>query len=87
MGKKIHLLPWVQAIGLSVATFATSQTATAYALYADDDTHLNADFLAVYGLFNSRKNYDGTTGGSTWQEGFIKYGVSGDQGLGGNGTA
>lgn len=87
MGKKIHLLPWVQAIGLSVATFATSQTATAYALYADDDTHLNADFLAVYGLFNSRKNYDGTTGGSTWREGFIKYGVSGDQGLGGNGTA
>lgn len=87
MGKKIHLLPWVQAIGLSVATFATSQTATAYALYADDDTHLNADFLAVYGLFNSRKNYDGTTGGSTWREGFIKYGVSGDQGLGRNGTA
>lgn len=87
MGKKIHLLPWVQAIGLSVATFATSQTATAYALYADDDTHLNADFLAVYGLFNSRKNYDGTTGGSTWREGFIKYGVSGDQGLGGKGTA
>lgn len=87
MGKKIHLLPWVQAIGLSVATLATSQTATAYALYADDDTHLNADFLAVYGLFNSRKNYDGTTGGSTWREGFIKYGVSGDQGLGSNGTA
>ncbi|WP_409280644.1 alginate export family protein [Pseudomonas defluvii] len=87
MGKKIHLLPWVQAIGLSVTTLAASQTATAYAMYADDDTHLNADFLAVYGLFNSRKNYDGTTGGSTWREGFIKYGVSGDQGLGGNGTA
>ncbi|GGU54353.1 hypothetical protein GCM10009504_09100 [Pseudomonas laurentiana] len=87
MGRKVHLLPLIQAIGLGVATLAASQTATAYALYADDDTHLNADFLAVYGLFNSRKNYDGTSGGSTWREGFIKYGVSGDQGLGGNGTA
>ncbi|CAI3806351.1 hypothetical protein DBADOPDK_04073 [Pseudomonas sp. MM223] len=55
-------------------------------LYADDDSHLNADMLAVWGMFNSRKNYDGTTGGSTWREGFIKYGLSGDQGLAGNGT-
>ncbi|MCF4978677.1 hypothetical protein GIW56_20185 [Pseudomonas gessardii] len=42
---------------------------------------------AVFGHFNSRKNYDGTSGGSTWREGFIKYGLSGDQALGGNGTA
>ncbi|MGQ7814081.1 alginate export family protein [Metapseudomonas furukawaii] len=61
--------------------------ASAYELYADDDTHLNADFLAVYGWMNSRKNYDGTPGGSSWREGFVKYGLSGDQGLGGRGTA
>lgn len=60
--------------------------ARGYELYADDDRHLNADVLAVFGLFNSRKNYDGTPGGSTWREGFIKYGVSADQGLGANGT-
>ena len=61
--------------------------ASAHELYADDDTHLNADVLAVFGWMNSRKNYDGTSGGSTWREGFVKYGLSGDQGLGGRGSA
>ncbi|MED5607874.1 MULTISPECIES: hypothetical protein [Pseudomonas] len=72
--------------GLALALSFTSQ-ANALELYADDDTHLNADVLAVYGWLNSRKNYDGTSGGSTWREGFIKYGLSGDQGLGRAGTA
>lgn len=61
--------------------------AQAYELYADESRHVNADILAVFGQFNSRKNYDGTPGGSTWREGFIKYGLSGDQALAGNGTA
>ncbi|GBL59120.1 hypothetical protein PCLA_12r0309 [Pseudomonas citronellolis] len=72
--------------GLALALSLTSQ-ANAQELYADDDTHLNADVLAVYGWLNSRKNYDGTSGGSTWREGFIKYGLSADQGLGSAGTA
>ncbi|XEG75285.1 hypothetical protein QA447_13970 [Pseudomonas sp. abacavir_1] len=72
--------------GLALALSLTSQ-ANALELYADDDTHLNADVLAVYGWLNSRKNYDGTSGGSTWREGFIKYGLSADQGLGSAGTA
>ncbi|WP_437881658.1 hypothetical protein [Pseudomonas sp. LRF_L74] len=67
-------------LALSLAIGLASQ-ANAYELYADDDTHLNADMLAVFGMMNSRKNYDGTSGGSSWREGFIKYGVSGDQGL------
>ena len=71
---------------LVLALLGASQTAVAYELYADEDSHLNADLLAVWGMFNSRKNYDGTPGGSTWREGFIKYGVSGDQGLAGNGS-
>jgi len=75
------------AVGLGIALLIGHSPARAYELYADEDTHLNADFLAVYGLFNSRHNYDGTAGGSTWREGFIKYGVSGDQGLAGHGTA
>ncbi|MEE1925142.1 hypothetical protein V0R50_25415 [Pseudomonas sp. 148P] len=86
MDKQHRLLPLARAIGLSLVTLAAAQPALAYELYADDDTHLNADMLAVWGMFNSRKNYDGTTGGSTWREGFIKYGISGDQGLGGAGT-
>ncbi|SFC62681.1 Alginate export [Pseudomonas citronellolis] len=72
--------------GLALALSLTSQ-ANALELYADDDTHLNADVLAVYGWLNSRKNYDGTSGGSTWREGFIKYGLSAYQGLGSAGTA
>ncbi|WP_042130674.1 hypothetical protein [Pseudomonas japonica] len=86
MDKQHRLLPLARAVGLSLITLAAAQPTLAYELYADDDTHLNADMLAVWGMFNSRKNYDGTPGGSTWREGFIKYGVSGDQGLGGNGT-
>jgi len=61
--------------------------AQAYELYSDDSRHLNADMVAVFGHFNSRKTYDGVPGGSTWSEGFIKYGLSGDQALAGNGTA
>lgn len=58
----------------------------AYELYANEDTQLNADVLAVFGWMKSRKNYDGTAGGSNWREGFVKYGVSGQQGLRGAGT-
>jgi hypothetical protein len=73
--------------GLTLAlAIGMASQAQAYELYADEDTHLNVDILAVYGLMNSRKNYDGTAGGSSWREGFIQYGVSGDQGLAGAGT-
>ncbi|MHC6225597.1 alginate export family protein [Pseudomonas sp. X10] len=75
-----------RTLALGLALLTASQASMAYELYADEDTHLNADMLAVWGMFNSRKNYDGSTGGSTWREGFIQYGVSGDQALGGNGT-
>ncbi|WP_185021889.1 hypothetical protein [Pseudomonas poae] len=60
--------------------------AQAYELYSDESRHLNADMTAVFGQFNSRKNYDGRPGGSTWREGFIKYGLSGDQALAGGTT-
>ncbi len=72
---------------LSLAALLAQPSAQAIELYADDESHLNADILAVYGLFNSRKNYDATPDGSTWREGFIKYGISGDQRLAGNGSA
>lgn len=61
--------------------------AQAYEIYADEDTHLNADMLSIFGWMNSRKNYDGTQGGSSWREGFIKYGISADQGIAAAGTA
>jgi hypothetical protein len=75
-----------KAIGLGIALLIADSSAQAYELYADNDTKVTGNFLAVYGMFNSRKNYDGTTDGSSWREGFIKYGLSVDQTLGGLGN-
>ncbi|MCP1625130.1 alginate export family protein [Pseudomonas nitroreducens] len=70
---------------------AGASSASAYQLYATDDTHLNADLSATFGLFHSQERYNMTgtldEGSSSWQEGFIKYGLSGDQKLGDAGTA
>ncbi|MFZ5961269.1 hypothetical protein ACOXVJ_27550 [Pseudomonas knackmussii] len=70
---------------------ASAGSAQAYSLYATDDTHLDANVSAVYALFHSQENYAQTgtkdKGSSSWQEGFIKYGLSGDQRLGDAGTA
>jgi len=75
-----------KAVGLGIALLIADSSAQAYELYADNDTKVTGNFLAVYGMFNSRKNYDGTTGGSSWREGFIKYGLSVDQTLSGLGS-
>jgi len=75
-----------KAVGLGIALLIADSSAQAYELYTDNDTKVTGNFLAVYGMFNSRKNYDGTTGGSSWREGFIKYGLSVDQTLGGLGS-
>ena len=75
-----------KAIGLGVALLTANSSTYAYELYADEDTKVTGNFLAVYGMFNSRKNYDGTSGGSSWREGFIKYGLSVDQTLGSAGS-
>lgn len=75
----------------SLALLIGSATqASAYELYADDDTHLNANLEAAFGLFHSRENY-ATSGSkkessSSWREGYVKYGISFDQGLAGAGT-
>ncbi|MND43526.1 hypothetical protein D3C80_343220 [compost metagenome] len=74
---------------LALLIGATAQVG-AYELYADDDTHLNADLEAVFGFFHSQENYAITgsksEGSSSWREGYAKYGISFDQGLAGAGT-
>lgn len=75
------------AVALAVSVLGAGQSVQAYEFYNQGETKLNADFLAVYGWFNSRKSYDGSNGGASWREGFVKYGVSAEQGLAGNGTA
>ncbi|MBM7062948.1 hypothetical protein JQX08_19705 [Pseudomonas sp. UL073] len=75
---------------LALLVGAASQVG-AYELYADDDTHLNANLEAVFGFFHSQENYAPSgrleEGSSSWREGYAKYGISADQGLGGVGTA
>ncbi|MCO6056969.1 alginate export family protein [Pseudomonas sp. MOB-449] len=65
--------------------------AGAYELYADEDTHLNANLEAVYGFFHSQENYaiagSKSEGSSSWREGYAKYGISFDQGLAEAGTS
>lgn len=73
------------SVGLMIAS--TVNTAQAITLIDTPDTHASVEGLAAYGIFNSRKNYDGTSGGSHWQEGFIKYGLKADTRLGDMGTA
>lgn len=60
--------------------------AGAHELYSEGETRLNADLTAVFGAMHSRYNYDGRPGGSRWQEGFAKYGLSGQTGRLGAGT-
>lgn len=67
---------------LALAMLVSQPAANANSLYSSDDAHLNADALLVYGLFNSQNRYDGQSGGAHWREGFLKYGLSGDQRLG-----
>lgn len=55
----------------------------AYELYNHDDTVLNADLKAMYAWLTSQESYNGKEGRSTWQEGFVNFGLSGSTRLGG----
>lgn len=73
------------AVALSVAL-----PAHAYEIYNVDETVLNANLEAVFAAMHSDENYavfgNRSSGSSSWREGYIKYGLSGTQGLRGNGS-
>lgn len=75
----------------TLALLISAGNAGAYELYSDADSHLNATLEAALGIFHSQQNYAPSgrlsEGRSSWREGYIKYGLSFDQGLGGSGTA
>jgi hypothetical protein len=60
-----------------------STPASAYNLLDADGNSLDLNIEAVFGAFSSDENYlfDGDTGGARWQEGYIKYGLSGSHGM------
>lgn len=62
-----------------VALVFVSQ-AHAYGFYKSGRTELNADLNAVFGFFHSQESYAQvrtSSGSQSWQEGFVKYGLSG----------
>lgn len=71
--------------GLGLVSF----TANAYELYAEGGNQLSADLTAMYSTLTSKKSYSAGSqnreGRSSWQEGYIKYGLSGSYGLSGAG--
>jgi len=86
---KSNFKPSLTAVLLGSAIAATSGSASAYNLYSENGSELNLDIEAVFGVFTSKENYDAIgskteDGGSDWQEGYIKYGLSGSHHYGSN---
>lgn len=69
------------------AACALAAPAAAYELYQEGNDLLNADVTAVFGVMHSHYNYDGRPGGTSWREGFVKYGLSGQTDKLGSGSA
>jgi len=74
---------------LAAVLAGLSTGAPAYELYRDGDSHLDANLEMLFGLFHSRERYAiarDQPGSASWREGYLKYGLSGEQRLGGAGT-
>lgn len=78
-----HYTPLALALAISLPTHA-------YELYNQNGSVLNADLEAVFAAIHSDENYalfgNREPGSSNWREGYIKYGLSGSQGLGDKGS-
>lgn len=77
-------------LGALIALACGTSQASAYELYANDTSHLDANLEAVLGLSHSQQNYAYSgrlaEGSSSWREGYVKYGVSLDHSLPAAGT-
>jgi len=64
---------------LAAACLACSAfTASAHTLIENERGKLNLDVEASWSAMDIEENFDGRPGGSSWREGFVKYGVSGE---------
>ena len=63
-----------------IASYLIMPPAVAVSLSSGPDHQLNGDLEIAGGIFSSEKNYQGDTdqGGAVWQEGYAKFGVSGN---------
>ena len=73
-------------VSTATAVAALSTPALAFNVYEHDGTEVNVDIEAVLGVFYSEESYGlgakTAAGDSKWQEGYVKYGLSGNQAMG-----
>lgn len=78
------------AFALVIGCALDGSPVAAYELYNQGDSILNGDIEAVFGAYHSSESYDlvgsRDEGSSSWRDAYVKYGLSGSQGLAGNGT-
>jgi len=66
-----------RSIIIAVCLACMAGTTSAYSLLSNEKGYFGIDIEAAYGIFDIDKNFNGTDNGSSWQEGYIKYGFSG----------
>jgi hypothetical protein len=86
MRTKILIQRIAGLVSAATAIAAFSTPSLAYNIYEKDSTELNVDIEAVLGVFYSEESYNlgakTEAGDAKWQEGYIKYGLSGSQAMG-----
>ncbi|MDX1369291.1 hypothetical protein [Pseudomonas sp.] len=78
------------AFALVIGCALDGSPVSAQELYNQGDSVLNADLEALFAALHSSESYDlagsRNEGSSSWREGYVKYGLSGNHGLTGSGT-
>ncbi|MBY4678743.1 alginate export family protein [Marinobacterium arenosum] len=86
---KTQLMRRASGLLLGAAIAAASGSASAYTLVDDNGTELNFDVEAIFGAFYSEESYAqlrDSEGDVSWQEAYVKFGLSGNRQLG-NGSS
>ncbi|TFF52015.1 hypothetical protein C5609_10540 [Pseudomonas putida] len=77
-------------LACTLALLLTAPASQAYELYNHDGTTLNANLEALFGVFHNDESFNQAgnrqPGSTAWQEGYVKYGLSGSQTLADSGT-
>lgn len=77
-------------LACTLALLLTAPASQAYELYNQNGTTLNADLEALFGTFHSDESFNQAgnrqPGSTAWQEGYVKYGLSGSQALADSGA-
>ncbi|KWI53953.1 hypothetical protein WM06_10300 [Burkholderia cepacia] len=60
--------------------------ASAYEFYNDGSTNIDANLSVGYGFFSVQRSYIDRPGATRWQEGYLKYGLSGGTAIPGAGS-